>query len=105
MRANVSALERLYALTGSAGPPALGIFPVIYDEEGKLLQAGLATAGNLCIRNPWPGIMQTIWADRERFVNQDHAKYCRNKDSKDWRDWPYFAGDGRRLGNWPLTTS
>jgi acetyl-CoA synthetase len=79
---------------GSAGPPALGIYPVIYDEEGKDLQAGSAKAGNLCIRNPWPGIMQTIWGDRDRFVRQYYAKYCRNKESKDWRDWPYFAGDG-----------
>ena len=79
---------------GSAGPAALGIFPVIYDETGRDLEAGSAKAGNLCIRNPWPGIMQTIWGDRDRFVRQYYAKYCRNKDSKDWRDWPYFAGDG-----------
>ena len=25
-------------------------------------------AGNMCIRNPWPGIMQTIWGDPDRFV-------------------------------------
>ena len=23
-----------------------------------------------------------------------YAKYNTNPDSKDWRDWPYFAGDG-----------
>jgi acetyl-CoA synthetase len=23
-----------------------------------------------------------------------YAKYNKNPDSKDWRDWPYFAGDG-----------
>jgi acetyl-CoA synthetase len=23
-----------------------------------------------------------------------YRKYCRNRDSEDWRDWPYFAGDG-----------
>ena len=23
-----------------------------------------------------------------------YEKYCRDTDSKDWRDWPYFAGDG-----------
>jgi acetyl-CoA synthetase len=79
---------------GSAGPPALGIFPVIYDEKGNDLPAGSAKAGNLCIRNPWPGIMQTIWGDRDRFIRQYYSKYCRNKDSKDWHDWPYFAGDG-----------
>jgi acetyl-CoA synthetase len=82
---------------GSAGPPALGIFPVIYDEEGKTLPAGSAKAGNLCIRNPWPGIMQTIWGDRDRFVRQYYSKYNKNKNSTDWRDWPYFAGDGCML--------
>jgi acetyl-CoA synthetase len=23
-----------------------------------------------------------------------YEKYCRDKSSKDWRDWPYLAGDG-----------
>jgi acetyl-CoA synthetase len=82
---------------GSAGPPALGIYPIIYDEEGKELPAGSGKAGNICIRNPWPGIMQTVWGDRDRFVSQYYAKYCRNPNSKDWRDWPYFAADGAVL--------
>jgi acetyl-CoA synthetase len=72
----------------------LGVFPVIYDEEGKEVEAGGGRAGNICIRNPWPGIFQTIWGQPERFVETYYAKYNRDKDSKDWRDWPYFAGDG-----------
>src|SRR5207249_9510725 len=48
-------------------------------------------------RNPWPGIMQTIWGDRDRYVKTYFAKYNRNPRSKDWRDWPYFAGDGAVL--------
>jgi acetyl-CoA synthetase len=79
---------------GSAGPAMPGIYPVIYDEDGKEIPAGSNKAGNICIRNPWPGIMQTIWGDRDRFVRQYFEKYNRNKTSKDWRDWPYFAGDG-----------
>ncbi len=79
---------------GSAGPPLPGIFPVIYDEEGNEVPAGSNRAGNLCIRNPWPGIFQTIWGDPERYVNQYYKRYCRNPNSKDWRDWPYFSGDG-----------
>ena len=55
---------------GSAGPGALGIFPVIYDEDGKEIPAGSGRAGNLGIRNPWPSIMQTILNDDERFVRQ-----------------------------------
>src|SRR5574337_1598061 len=32
---------------GSCGPGVLGIYPVIYDEEGKELKAGSAKAGNI----------------------------------------------------------
>jgi len=71
-----------------------GIHPVIYDEEGKEIPAGTGKAGNICIRHPWPGAFQTIWGDRERYVRTYYAKYCKNKESKDWRDWPYFCGDG-----------
>src|ERR671935_1353224 len=79
---------------GSCGPGVLGIFPVIYDEDGNEVAAGSGRAGNICIRNPWPGIFQTIWGQPERFVDTYYARYCRDRDSKDWRDWPYLAGDG-----------
>src|SRR5258708_9338706 len=82
---------------GSAGPGVPGIYPVIYDEHAEEVKAGSGKAGNICIRNPWPGIFQTIWGDRERFVKQYYAKYCKNPQSKDWRDWPYFASDGAVL--------
>jgi acetyl-CoA synthetase len=78
---------------GSAGPGSLGIYPIILDEEGREIKPG-AGAGNICIRNPWPGIMQTIWGDPDRFVKTYYERYCKNKESKDWRDWPYFSGDG-----------
>ena len=79
---------------GSAGPGVPGIHPVIYDDEGNEIPKGAGRAGNICIRNPWPGIFQTIWGDPNRFVEQYYARYCRDRNSKDWRDWPYFAGDG-----------
>ena len=79
---------------GSAGPGALGLYPVVYDDDGMQVKAGEGSAGNLCIRNPWPGIMQTIWKDPDRFVKSYYEKYCRDKNSKDWRDWPYLTGDG-----------
>src|ERR1035441_3064316 len=82
---------------GSAGPGVPGIYPVIYDEDGHEIAAGSGKAGNICIRNPWPGIFQTIWGDRERFVAQYYQKYCKDRNSKDWRDWPYFAADGAVL--------
>jgi acetyl-CoA synthetase len=79
---------------GSAGPSMPGIHPIIYDENGDEVPAGSGKAGNICIRNPWPGAFQTIWGDRERFVSTYYAKYCHNPNSQDWRDWPYFTGDG-----------
>jgi acetyl-CoA synthetase len=82
---------------GSAGPGAPGIYPTIFDEDNQEVTAGSGKAGNICIRNPWPGIMQTIWGDRDRFVEQYYRKYCKDPKSKDWHDWPYFAADGAVL--------
>ncbi len=79
---------------GSCGPAALGIFPEILDEDGEVVTAGSGIAGNICIRNPWPGIFQTIWGDPDRFVKTYYEKYNHKKGSTDWRDWPYFANDG-----------
>jgi acetyl-CoA synthetase len=79
---------------GSAGPPMIGIYPIIFDEHGKEIPKGAGRAGNICIRNPWPGIFETIWGDPDRFVKTYYAKYNKDKTSTDWHDWPYFAGDG-----------
>ncbi|MEW6258665.1 MAG: acetate--CoA ligase [Thermodesulfobacteriota bacterium] len=78
---------------GSAGPGMPGIHPIIYDEEGNVLPGGCGKAGNICIQNPWPGMFQTIWGNRERFVKQYFERYCKDPNSKDWRDWPYLTGD------------
>ena len=78
---------------GSAGPAVPGIHPVIYDEEGEVLEAGSGKAGNICIQNPWPGAFQTIWGDRNRFVSTYYERYNTDPNSKDWRDWPYLTGD------------
>ena len=79
---------------GSTGPGVPGIHPVILDENGEPLPPGEGRAGNICIPHPWPGLMQTIWGDPDRFVEQYFRKYNRDPTSTDWRDWPYFAGDG-----------
>ena len=79
---------------GSCGPGVLGIYPIIYDEEGNVIERGSGTAGRICIRNPWPGIMQTIWGDDDRFVDTYYAKYCQDEKSTDWHDWPFMCGDG-----------
>jgi acetyl-CoA synthetase len=78
---------------GSAGKGMPGIHPIVYDEDGNEVPMGSGKAGNICIQNPWPGAFQTIWGDRARYVRQYYERYCKNPDSKDWRDWPYLTGD------------
>ncbi len=81
---------------GSAGPGVPGIHPFILDADGKEITE-IGIAGNICIQNPWPGMFQTIWGDRQRFVDTYFADICRDPKSKDWRDWPYLAGDAATM--------
>jgi acetyl-CoA synthetase len=78
---------------GSAGPAVAGIHPIIFDDDGNVVPQGSGRAGNICIQNPWPGLAQTIWGQPERFVETYFARYCKDRSSTDWRDWPYMAGD------------
>ena len=67
---------------GSCGPGVLGVYPVIYDENGDEVPQGSGKAGNICIRNPWPGIFQTVWGDPDRFLSTYFRKYNKNPDSR-----------------------
>jgi len=78
---------------GSAGPGMPGIHPIVYDDDGNVVEAGKGIAGNICIQNPWPGMFQTIWGDRDRFVDTYFARYCKDPKSTKWQDWPYMTGD------------
>ncbi len=79
---------------GSAGPGLPGVHPVILDENSVEIAPGSGSAGNLCIRNPWPGLMQTIWGDASRYRKNYFERHCKDPKSTRWQDWPYFAGDG-----------
>ena len=70
------------------------IHPIIFDEMGNEIPVRSGRAGKICIQNPWPGSFQTIWKDPDRYIPQYYARYCKNRNSRDWRDWPYMAGDG-----------
>ena len=78
---------------GSAGPGLPGIHPVVMDDEGNEIKPGEKKAGNICIRNPWPGAFQTIWKNKQRYIDSYYGKYCKDPQSTDWRNWPYMAGD------------
>ena len=55
---------------------------------------GSGKAGYICVRNPWPGRMLTVWGQDQRFIDTYYARFNKDKDSKDWRDWPFMCGDG-----------
>ena len=51
---------------GSAAWPFFGVSLAIVDDKGKELAEN--KMGNLVITQPWPGMMQTVYNDHERFV-------------------------------------
>jgi acetyl-CoA synthetase len=79
---------------GSCGPAALGIQLVIFDENGNEIPRGTGKAGYICVRNPWPGRMLTVWGQDQRFIDTYYAKFNKDPNSRDWRDWPFMCGDG-----------
>jgi len=77
---------------GSAGMPAPGIEADVVDDNGDPVDDD-AGAGNLVIERPWPGMLQTVYGDDERFIDEYWRRFS-DLDSDDWRDWTYEAGDG-----------
>ncbi|MBT4364795.1 MAG: AMP-binding protein, partial [Desulfobacteraceae bacterium] len=55
------------------------------DKKGEEIE-GNPAEGNLCIRNPWPGMTRGIYGDEERFRNTYFSAY----------PGLYFTGDGAR---------
>jgi acetyl-CoA synthetase len=78
---------------GSAGKPAPGIEPAIYDDRGDEIEPASGRAGNLVIEKPWPGMLQTVYGDDERFIDEYWRDFSET-DSDDPADWVYKAGDG-----------
>ncbi|EMA39985.1 acetate--CoA ligase [Halococcus hamelinensis] len=78
---------------GSAGVAAPGIEPAIYDDDGEPVDAETGQAGNLVIERPWPGMLQTVYGDDERFIAEYWERFS-DTDSNDSEDWVYEAGDG-----------
>ena len=69
---------------GSATRPFFGVLPAIVDGDGKELEG--AAEGNLCIKQPWPGQMRTVFGDHRRFKDTYFSAF----------PGKYFTGDGAR---------
>ena len=69
---------------GSATLPFFGVKPKLLEPEGKEITG--AGSGVLCIEEPWPGIMRTVFGQHERFKETYFSSY----------PGLYFTGDGCR---------
>lgn len=101
---------------GSASWPFFGIVPAIVDDHGNKVEDD--RLGKLIITQPWPGLMHTIYGNRQRFIDTyfkefpgnyltgDDAK--RDADGYYWikgRDDDVIKVSGHRLGTEELESA
>jgi len=66
--------------SGNALP---GINPILLSDDGQEVVEP-NKSGNLCIKDPWPGMIRGVWGDKEKFMDAYLKKF----------PGYYFAGDG-----------
>ncbi|MDQ3731785.1 MAG: acetate--CoA ligase [Pseudomonadota bacterium] len=69
---------------GSATRAFFGVVPALMDDKGNEVEG--AGAGNLVIKQSWPGQMRTVYGDHERFIDTYFKMYS----------GVYTSGDGAR---------
>lgn len=69
---------------GSATLPFFGVKPIIVKEDKT--ECGTNEGGYLCIAEPWPGMMRTVYGHHERFKETYFSKF----------PGFYYTGDGAR---------
>lgn len=80
---------------GAAGKPLMGHdIDVIDKETGELVEPG--EQGSLVQNNPWPGMLQTIYGNDERYISE-YFEDVSDTDSDDMEDWAYEPEDECRL--------
>ncbi len=81
MIAPLPGIELVPLKPGSATNPLPGILAEVYDEKGQPTPTGVK--GFLVVKTPWPGMLETLWKDAERFKQTYFSR------------WPnvYYTGD------------
>ena len=78
-------IETIPLKPGSGTFPIPGLDMVVLDDDGN--EVPLGTKGYLAVRNPWPGIMLTLWGDDDKYREVYWSKF---KDC-------YYPGDYARM--------
>jgi acetyl-CoA synthetase len=81
MIAPLSGIDLVPLKPGSATYPLPSIQAEVYNDKGQPVPAG--TKGFLVIKSPWPGMLQTLWKDPERFKQTYFGR---------WKNL-YYTGD------------
>jgi acetyl-CoA synthetase len=81
MIAPLPGIELVPLKPGSATNPLPSILAEVYDDKGQPTQTGVK--GFLVIKTPWPGMLETLWKDPDRFKQTYFGR------------WPnvYYTGD------------
>jgi acetyl-CoA synthetase len=69
---------------GAAMRPLPGIAADVVDDQGQPVPDG--GGGFMVVKEPWPGMLRTIWGDDERYVKTYWSRF----------EGLYFAGDGAK---------
>src|SRR5262249_41879509 len=62
------------------------------DDTGASVPNG--GGGFLVLREPWPGMLRTIWGDDRRFIDTYWTRF--GAGAGGLGEWVYFAGDGAK---------
>ncbi len=66
-------LETIPLKPGSGTLPIPGVNITVVDENGKDVEPN--TKGYLVVKNPWPGMLLTLWGDDEKYKTVYWSKY------------------------------
>ena len=78
-------IETIPLKPGSGTRPIPGVSLSIVDENGNTVPPN--TKGYLIIKNPWPGMLLTLWEDDEKYKNAYWAKFQNT----------YYTGDYAKI--------
>jgi acetyl-CoA synthetase len=85
MISSLPGIETIPLKPGSGTRPIPGVNISVVDEDGKEVPSN--TKGFLIIKNPWPGMLLTLWGDDEKYKNAYWSKFQN----------AYYSGDYAKI--------